>query len=69
MNCWEKLICTRRDGLKFKGTNCCSNISPKFKSMESDMHNLIPTFDWALGTKKDSYESVHLGAWRDTKVA
>ena len=67
MNCWEQLICTRSDGSKFKGVNCCSNISPKFKLMESDMHNLIPTFDWILETKNDSYESVHLGGVAEYK--
>ena len=68
MNCWEQLICTRSDGSKFKGVNCCSNISPKFKLMESDMHKLIPTFDWILETENDSYESVHLGGMAEYKV-
>ena len=68
MNCWEKSICTRTDGSKFKGTDCCSNLSPKFKSMESDMHNLIPTFDWFLETKNDSYESVQFGGMGEYKM-
>ena len=68
MNCWEQLICTRSDGSKFKGKNCCGDISPKFKSMESDMHNLIPTFDWALETKNDSHEFVPFGGMAEYQV-
>ena len=61
MICWSKLICTRLDKSMFKGADCCSNLSPKFKSMESDMHNLIPAFDWFLETKYDSYEPTQFG--------
>ena len=67
MSCWKQSICTRLDGSKFKGAECCSNLSPKYKLMESDMHNLIPTFDWFLETKNDSYESVHWGGMAESK--
>ena len=64
----EKLICIRPDGSKFKGADCCSNLSPKFKSMESDMHNLIPTFDWFLETRNGFYESVQFGGMGEYKM-
>jgi len=68
MGCWEKSICTRSDGSNFKGAACCSDLSPKFKSMESDMHNLIPTFDWFPETKNDFYESVQFGGMGEYKM-
>ena len=68
MNCWNQLICIKLDGSKFKGANCCGSISPKFKSMESDMHNLIPSFDWAIGTTNDSFESVAFGGMEEYKA-
>ena len=68
MSCWEKPICTDLDGTKFKGTDCCNGLSPKFKSMESDMHNLIPTFNWFLEAKDDSYEQALLGGMREYKM-
>ena len=68
MNCWNELICTKSDGSMFKGTNCCSTISPKFKSMESDMHNLIPSFDWTIGTEKSPVEKISFGGMEEYKV-
>ena len=68
MNCWNQLICVKSDGFKFKGANCCANISPKFKSMQSDMHNLIPSFDWAIETTNDSFESVAFGGMEEYKA-
>jgi len=68
MNCWSQLICIKSDGSKFKGANCCGNISPKFKSMESDMHNLIPTVDWTIGTTNDSFKSVAFGGMEEYKA-
>jgi hypothetical protein len=29
--------------------------------MQSDMHNLIPSFDWTTGTKKNPIESISFG--------
>jgi len=68
LNCWNKLICTKLDGSMFKGANCCGTISPKFKSMESDMHNLIPSFDWSIGTEKNSIEPASFGGMEEYKV-
>ncbi len=45
LKCWNKPVCTRSDGENFKGTQCCSQISPKFKTMESDMHNIFPMIE------------------------
>ena len=53
MNCWNQLICIKSNGTKFSGASCCGSTSPKFKSMESDMHNLIPSFDWTLESTND----------------
>jgi len=68
MSCWKKSICTRSNGSKFKGRDCCSNLSPKFKSMESDMHNLIPSFSGFLKSKNDSYESIQFGGIGEYKM-
>ena len=68
MNCWNELICTKSDGSIFKGENCCGTISPKFKSMESDMHNLIPSFDWTIGTEKSFVETDSFGGMEEYKV-
>jgi len=68
MNCWKKPICTRLDGSKFKGADCCSTLSPKFKSMASDMHNLIPTFDWFQEIKNNYNEAVQFGGMGEYKM-
>tara|TARA_Y100001936_G_scaffold31362_1_gene29378 strand:+ start:3023 stop:3778 length:756 start_codon:yes stop_codon:yes gene_type:complete len=43
--CWTKNLCVRTDGIKVKGAQCCSEVSPKYKKMESDMHNLFPAIN------------------------
>ena len=68
MNCWNHLICTKSNGSMFKGANCCGTISPKFKSMESDMHNLIPSDDWSMGTDNNSSKSVSFGGVGEYKM-
>ena len=42
LKCWNKNLCARPDGKIIKGSQCCSEVSPKFKKMESDMHNIFP---------------------------
>ncbi|MBT5632148.1 MAG: hypothetical protein HOJ13_05410 [Nitrospina sp.] len=42
LKCWNKNICGHPDGGNIKETQCCSEISPKFKTMQSDMHNIFP---------------------------
>jgi len=68
MHCWNELICTKSNGLMFKGENCCGTISPKFKSMESDMHNLIPSFDWPIGRDNYSSNPVSFGGVEEYKM-
>jgi len=68
MNCWNQLICSKSDGSMFKGANCCGTISPKFKSMESDMHNLIPSFDWPYGADNNSSKPVSFGGVKEYKM-
>ncbi len=45
LKCWTKNLCTRADGIKVKGAQCCSEVSPKYKKMESDMHNIFPAIN------------------------
>ena len=42
LKCWNKNLCVRQDRKKVDRSQCCSEISPKFKKMESDMHNIFP---------------------------
>lgn len=44
LKCWSKNLCVRQDRKKVKQSQCCSEVSPKFKTMESDMHNIFPMF-------------------------
>lgn len=45
LKCWNKIQCTRPDGEKVNKTQCCSEVSPKFKTRESDMHNIFPMIE------------------------
>jgi len=45
LRCWTKNLCKRSHGLKANGAQCCSEVSPKFKKMESDMHNIFPAIN------------------------
>lgn len=40
LKCWNNPVCAQSDGAK-----CCSQVSPKFKSMQSDMHNIFPMIE------------------------
>jgi PAS domain S-box-containing protein len=44
LKCWNKTLCAHSKGENVKGAQCCSEISPKFKIMQSDMHNIFPMF-------------------------
>ena len=50
--CWKKNLCVRSDGTKVKGAQCCSEVSPKYKKMESDMHNLFPAINKLHSTEE-----------------
>ncbi len=42
LDCWNKPLCVSKKGKKFKGRKCCKKISPVFRRMEADLHNLVP---------------------------
>ncbi len=43
LDCWKKPHCETRKGKKFKGRNCCRKMDHRFREMEADLHNLVPT--------------------------
>ena len=43
LRCWNKSSCAFADGKVKKASQCCNEMSPKFKSMQADMHNLFPS--------------------------
>jgi deoxyribonuclease-1 len=45
LTCWNKTSCVRPGGETVSGLKCCSEVSPKFKAMESDMHNIFPMME------------------------
>lgn len=45
LKCWTKNLCMRADGINVRGAKCCSEVSPKFKKMQSDMHNIFPAIN------------------------
>ena len=53
LRCWTKNLCTRSGGLKANGAQCCSEVSPKFKKMESDMHNIFPAINNLSSVEKN----------------
>lgn len=40
--CWREKLCTKKNGKHYKGRRCCTKIDPVFKTMASDLHNLVP---------------------------
>ena len=60
LKCWEKTSCARSDGKMVKGRQCCSEVSPKFKTRESDMHNIFPMIN---GTVFSSETENFSGMW------
>jgi deoxyribonuclease-1 len=40
--CWQKNVCTKQDGTKYKGRACCAKVDKIFQQMEADLHNLVP---------------------------
>ncbi|MCH8157997.1 MAG: endonuclease, partial [Nitrospinae bacterium] len=67
MNCWRRPVCTRLDGTAYGGADCCTTMSPKFKSMEADMHNLIPAIDMDEEVKESSSASAQFGGMTEYK--
>ena len=54
LRCWKNPSCTFSDGKIKKAFQCCKEISPKFKSMQADMHNLFPS---VMTEKEGEYDS------------
>ena len=61
MGCWDKFICARLDGSNYKGAKYSNSLSQKFKLMEADMHNLIPTFNWLSETENSNHKPILFG--------
>lgn len=40
--CWQKALCCNKKGECERGRQCCQQIDPMFRQMESDLHNLVP---------------------------
>jgi len=40
--CWREPICTNSKGKAYKGRQCCEKVDPVFRTMVSDLHNLVP---------------------------
>jgi deoxyribonuclease-1 len=55
LDCWKKPICKTKKGKKFKGRNCCRKISPTFRKMEADLHNLVPTIR-EVNSARENYQ-------------
>lgn len=53
LQCWSEKLCTKRNGKKYKGRSCCGKVSPDFKKMESDMHNLFPAIGEVNGDRSN----------------
>lgn len=54
LRCWNKPGCSQN------GERCCQGVSPKFKTMQADMHNLIPVMADAPNVSPPSSEN-HFG--------
>lgn len=55
LKCWNTPVCAQSDGAK-----CCSQVSPKFKSMQSDMHNIFPMIE---NSSPSIDENIFAGLW------
>ena len=51
--CWREKICTKKNGKKYKGRRCCKKIDPVFKTMASDLHNLVPAIGEVNGDRSN----------------
>jgi len=40
--CWNEKICTDSKGKVYKGRRCCEKVDPVFRTMVSDLRNLVP---------------------------
>ncbi len=54
--CWHQgnEACVNENGKKYKGRKCCRKVEPKFRFMEADLHNLVPTIG-ELNANRSNY--------------
>ncbi len=62
LKCWTKNLCVRPGDIKVKGAQCCSEVSPKYKKMESDMHNIFPAINKPYSMEQSS-DAFFGGIW------
>lgn len=41
--CWQQAVCTKDNGVGYKGRKCCDKSSPEFRRMEAELYNLWPS--------------------------
>lgn len=51
--CWKEPLCGKNEK-RYKGRACCQKISPEFRKMESDLHNLVPAIK-EVNAKRRNY--------------
>ncbi|HET6584172.1 MAG TPA: endonuclease [Nannocystaceae bacterium] len=52
-SCWTTEACTREDGTRFGGIECCRAQDPAFAAIENDLHNLVPTIGEVAEDRSD----------------
>ena len=57
LKCWKKKVCLSPGGKPLNAADCCGTTSPKFKSMQADMHNLFPAIQTDTLANEDIDES------------
>ncbi|MBS0290646.1 MAG: endonuclease [Proteobacteria bacterium] len=58
--CWRQPLCHSKKRKEYKGRNCCKKISPSFRKMEADLHNLVP----AISEVNMARENFRFGEYR-----
>ena len=43
LECWNEKICLDKKGKSYKGRKCCEKVDKKFRIMQADMYNLVPS--------------------------
>ncbi len=51
--CWREPICRNSKGKPYKGRRCCEKIDPEFRSMVSDLRNLVPAIGELNGDRSN----------------
>lgn len=63
--CWREPICSTSKGKKYKGRQCCEQVDPVFRTMVSDLHNLVPAVGELNGDRNNFTFSMLEGEPRD----